>query len=107
VSPSFRGSLAQLSSREAVVDREPSRAGVTIVPGPKYWARVRKESLGRFDSAEQAARAYDKRARQLGYPADRLNFPDGDKGKGPRDRRGHDDSFEPDGMSSQTQWRSV
>jgi hypothetical protein len=31
--------------------------------------------LGMHDSAEDAARAYDASARQLGWPAARLNFP--------------------------------
>jgi hypothetical protein len=105
VSGSFR---ALLLSPWAAADREPSRAGVTFLKGPprKYRVRIRGESVGNFDTAEEAAQAYDKRARELGLPMDQLNFPDGDKGNGPRRNSGRDDSLEPDGTSSQAPRRS-
>jgi hypothetical protein len=87
-----------------------SRAGVTpleYLGYTKYWARVEGKSLGKFDTAEEAARVYDKKARKLRLPMYQLNFPDADKGKGPRDRLGHDDSSEPDGTSSRTHWRRL
>ena len=41
-----------------------------------------EETLGRFSDVHEAARTYDSRARQLGWGAERLNFPLGIKQPG-------------------------
>mmetsp|Transcript_11750 Transcript_11750/g.19161 ORF Transcript_11750/g.19161 Transcript_11750/m.19161 type:complete len:191 (+) Transcript_11750:503-1075(+) len=58
----------------------------------RIWVNGKSEHLGNFDDEEQAARAFDKRAHELGR-YDSLNFP---KDNGSRDRTSKriDDIFE-------------
>jgi hypothetical protein len=52
--------------------------GVSLTHGKfdaAIWAEGRMQHLGAFETAEEAARAYDAAARKLGKPADTLNFP--------------------------------
>jgi hypothetical protein len=54
--------------------------GVTLINSGKYvariWAEGRKQHLGVFETAEEAAQAYDAAARKLGKPTNTLNFPE-------------------------------
>ena len=56
--------------------------GVTA-RGERYGAQVKSAgkhiSIGCFDTAEEAARAYDAKARELGKPEVNLNFPRGEQ----------------------------
>jgi hypothetical protein len=52
--------------------------GVSLVDGKhvaKIWAGGRKQHLGAFETAEEAARAYDAAALKMRKPAHLLNFP--------------------------------
>ena len=50
--------------------------------GNRFFVNLQHEgriySLGTYRDAESAARAYDAKARELGFPPERLNFPDED-----------------------------
>ena len=52
--------------------------GVTL-SGKRYCARIRidgkKKYIGMYDTAKQAAKAYDAAAIELGRPLSKLNFP--------------------------------
>ena len=52
--------------------------GVSLTPSKRYCAYIQdgiKQGLGTYDTAKQAAKAYDAAAIELGRPLSKLNFP--------------------------------
>jgi hypothetical protein len=53
--------------------------GVTLRAGKRYraqiWDNGKDETIGTYNTAKQAAKAYDAAAIELGRPLSKLNFP--------------------------------
>ncbi len=61
---------------------DPYQAAISEVVGEGISRQLLQHHLGMFDSAEEAARAYDAAAVQLGGKCRKLNFPDEHPGSG-------------------------
>ena len=89
-----RGTIGMIATRvswQHLGDPEPAgprRSGkdtgylgvTTDEAGNRFYASIRDRGrerwLGEFDDPVEAAKAYDERARALGLPPDKLNFPE-------------------------------